>query len=332
MRAAGFEVDVSPLLGDDYVAGLYAGRAPPGAVLRGYRDRLRAVRTRARYDLVWVEKEAWPWLPDIVERTLSDGRRRLVVDFDDAVFHRYDRHRNPLVRAALGHKLDRLMARADLVTAGNAYLAERARAAGSRQVAWLPTVIDLDRYPPPAPRRTRGPVVIGWMGSPSTAGYLHTVADAFSPLRAAGRIRCVAVGARPDQVQGTPFEAVPWSEASEVAALHGFDIGIMPLAQTAWELGKCGYKLIQYMACGLPVVASPVGANAQLVRDGENGLLATGLDDWATALRTLVDDPALRTRMGASGRRDVEAHYCLQVRAPRLIALLQALVSGADLP
>lgn len=324
LQAAGVEVDVAPLLDDGYVRDLYADRRDAGAVARGYWRRLRAVRGRG-YDAVWLEKEAWPWLPDGFEHALMAGGPALAVDYDDAVFHRYDRHRSALVRRLLGRKLDRLMRRADLVTAGNDYLAARARDAGCRRVEWLPTVVDLARYPPPSPGHAGEPVVVGWMGSPSTAHYLHAVSAALAPLQAEGLIRCVAVGARAEQVAGTPFEARAWREDAEVEALRGFDIGIMPLPDGPWERGKCGYKLIQYMACGVPVVASPVGANVAIVASGEHGEFAETPAQWAQAVRALAADPALRARLGAAGRRRVEAVYSLQAQAPRAVAMLQAL-------
>ena len=329
LRAAGIELQVSPLLDDDYLHGLYSGRTPLAPVLRGYGRRWRALREVRDFDVVWVEKEAWPWLPLWLERWLLNGPARLVLDYDDAVFHRYDRHRNPLVRRVLGHKLDRLMQRADLVTAGNDYLAGRARSAGCRNVQWLPTVIDLERYPAATAREPGGPVVVGWIGSPSTAGYLQAAGYALAPLQAAGLIQCVAIGARPEQVQGTPFQSRPWQEHTEVAQLQGFDIGIMPLPDAPWERGKCGYKLIQYMACGLPVVASPVGVNTTIVRPDENGWLADTPEQWAAAIRRLAEDSVLRRRMGAAGRRQVEDTYSLQAQAGRLIGMLGGVVETA---
>jgi glycosyltransferase involved in cell wall biosynthesis len=254
----------------------------------------------------------------------------LVVDYDDAVFHRYDLHRSPVVRAVLGKKIDRIMQRANLTTAGNAYLADHAIAAGSQCVEWLPTVIDLDRYPLTASPREEGAVVVGWIGSPSTAGYLREVSVALAPLQAAGRIRCVAVGARADQVLGTPFLAVEWHEETEVAELQRFDIGIMPLRDDPWARGKCGYKLIQYMACGLPVVASPVGVNTHLVTAGENGFLASTPDQWAEAVDSLAADAELRSRMGQEGRRRVEESYCLQVQSQRLVGMFNRISNGAN--
>lgn len=327
LRAAGFDVDVFPLFDDDYVRGLYAGSIPRIDVLRSYLDRCRQLRLAAAYDIVWFEKEFLPWLPEFVEVGLLAGRPKLVMDCDDAVFHRYDAHASLAVRKWLGPKLARLVARADLVVAGNDYLARHARRHGAQAVEVIPTVVDLDRYPRHGGRAAAGNVVVGWIGSPSTAGYLRAVAPACSELQRNHAIEFVAVGANPDQVAGTPFTAVEWREESEAAQLAGIDIGIMPLPDAPWERGKCGYKLVQYMASGLPVIASPVGANLSLVRQGLNGYLANDVDEWTAHLGTLAGDPLLRARMGAAGRAMVEEHYCLQVQGPRLAGLMRRLLT-----
>lgn len=329
LRAEGWQVDVAPLLDDAYVTGLYAGNVAAWPVVRSYLQRLRTLLSRRHYDVIWVEKELFPWLPSLLELALIPRRTALVVDYDDAVFHRYDEHRSAFVRQVLGRKIDAVMRRANVVTAGNEYLAQRARSAGCRRVEWLPTVIDLDRYPPGMVAKSAGPVVVGWIGSPSTAGYLQMVAPALIELTRAQPLRCVAIGARADQVAGTPFEAWPWTEDTEVALLRQLDIGIMPLPDAPWERGKCGYKLIQYMACSLPVVASPVGVNRDIVRAGENGYLATTPRGWVDALAALVQDPARRAAMGANGRRQVEDVYCLQTQAARLAAMLKQAASGS---
>lgn len=326
LQSAGIDVEVSPLLDDGYVRDLYANTVSIPEVARSYWRRLRSMRSMDRFDVVWMEKEAWPWLPDWLELPLLGRSTRLVVDYDDAVFHRYDAHLSPLVRGLLGKKIDGVMRRADLVTAGNDYLAERARAAGSRRVEWLPTVVDLERYPAPEPANGESVLTVGWIGSPSTADYLREVSAALAPMQAAGLIRCVAIGARPEQLAGTPFEASEWGEDSEVAQLHGFDIGIMPLPDAQWERGKCGYKLIQYMACGLPVVASPVGVNTDIVDPGKNGFLALTPEQWAEGIRTLAMDAGLRRRMGDEGRRRVEQTYCVQAQTGRLVEMLNSVV------
>lgn len=324
MRAAGWDVRVEPLLPDEYVRALYERRPTRPIAARALLRRLRTVLAGGRTDLVWIEKETWPWLPDLFERLLTPRGTRVVVDYDDAIFHLYDLHRNGAVRALLGRKIDAVMRRADLVLAGNDYLAARARAAGARAIEIVPTVIDLARYEAP-PAGARGDVpVIGWVGSPDTVRFLAPTFDVFNRLVRLRHVRCVAVGARPDQLVGSPFEAVPWTEATEVAELAAFDIGVMPLQDTPWQRGKCGYKLIQYMGCRLPVVASPVGVNTTIIEEGSTGLLATTHDEWLAALVRLLDDPALRRRFGAAGRSRVEQHYSLQVQAPRVLGLLAA--------
>lgn len=330
LRAAGMEVDVAPMLDDDYVRGLYAGAVPKWSVVRSYGRRLRRLRALHRYDLAWLQREACPWLPGWLELALLGRSTPLAVDYDDAVFHRYDAHGSRWVRLLLGNKIDRVMARADLVTAGNDYLAARARAAGSRRIEWLPTVVDLDRYPEAAPLRVGPPLVVGWIGSPATAHYLREVAAALAPLHASGLIRGVAVGARPDQVAGTVFQPREWREETEAEALRGFDIGIMPLRDELWERGKCGYKLIQYMASGLPVVASPVGVNTEIVSEGVNGLLASEPGQWADAIARLARDPDLRRSMGEAGRQRVRQRYSLQAQAGRLIDMLRNMAAGRE--
>lgn len=331
LRAAGLEVTAAPLFGDDYLHALYAGRRQgPAGLAAAYARRLGDLLRARRYDLVWLEKEALPWLPAWVERALLGGVP-YAMDLDDAWYHRYGLHRSGLVRGLLGGKLEALAHGARLVVAGNGHLADWARASGAGDVLVLPTVIDLERYPPPPPPPDR-PFTIGWMGSPSSAAYLDLVAPALAGL--AGRARLLLVGAHGAQPAtlpaGIPVEHAPWTEEGEegeAAMLARFDAGIMPLLDGPWERGKCGYKLIQYMAAGRPVVASPVGVNTTLVHEGENGFLAADTAGWAAALHRLADDRALCARLGAAGRRLVEERYSLQAVAPRLAAALRRAAS-----
>lgn len=329
LEAAGIHVDAAPLLDNRYVSDLYSGRISPARILRAYVRRLWILWTARGHELIWLEKELFPWLPAWLERLVLPARMPLVVDYDDAVFHRYDQHRSRLVRWLLGRKIDRVMRRADMVIVGNDYLAERARAAGSMHVEWLPTVVDLQRYAPRTIEESSDEVIIGWIGSPATAHYLHLVAPALAAVASRHAIRCVAIGARPDQVSDTPFEAWPWSESTEVSMLYRIHIGIMPLPNEPWEQGKCGYKLIQYMACGLPVVASPVGVNMQIVQTGENGELAEGIAEWSQAIERLVTDVDRRRRMGEAGRQSVQRDYSLQAQAERLAGMLRQAARGA---
>lgn len=322
-EAQGHKVTISPLFGDNYLRELYDGRRDTAEIVRGYCRRIaRQIRGNASFDLVWLEKELLPWMPAWTERLR--GRPPIVVDYDDAVFHRYDQHRLPLVRRVLGRRIDHVMARSAMVTAGNGYLSARARAAGCLHVEDVPTVVDLRRYSLNERGAEGGrPLRIGWIGSPVTAGYLHRTTPAIMQLSREYSIEAIAIGAHEHQVAGTPFRAAPWTEASEAGHVASFDIGIMPLPDEAWERGKCGYKLIQYMACGIPVVASPVGVNKEIVTPGQSGLLASDESEWLASLRQLAGDALTRRRMGLAGRARVEQWYSLQAQAPRLQAMFE---------
>lgn len=334
LRGHGFSVDIHPLFDKNYLSRKYAGRAPWAEALHAYSRRIRQLLARREYDVVWVEKELLPWVPSFLERMFTPSRPKLVVDYDDAIFHNYDLHRSTLVRSVLRDKIDDVMRRADMVLAGNAYLAERAVAAGCARVEYLPTVIDLDRYPHIAPQPMAGgegrPVVIGWIGSPATAHYLSLLSGVAERLQARYPVRFVAIGARPDQVEGSPFEAMPWTEASEVELLNSIDIGVMPLVDGPWERGKCGYKLIQYMACSRPVVASCVGVNDEIVDEGRNGYLAHAEEDWEHALSALIENCGLRQSLGEHGRARVEQMYSLQAQAPRLCNMFASVIGRGN--
>jgi glycosyltransferase involved in cell wall biosynthesis len=327
LRAAGIEVTAAPLFDDLYLEHLYDHAARSVATLVGAAlRRLQHLLTTTRYDLLWVEYELFPWAPALVERLLAASGRRYVVEFDDAVFHRYDRHHSAVVRQLLGRKIDVVMRKAAAVIAGNSYLAARAEAAGARRIEHLPSVIDLDRYPLVPDQAQDRPFTIGWIGSPATASYLHDIAPALREVCADGRTRVRLIGAPASfELPGVAVEHRPWVEAREAEEIQAFDVGIMPLPNGPWEQGKCGYKLIQYMASGKAVVASPVGVNERIVAAPAAGLLAGTTAEWTSALRRLSADRELRAAMGREGRRRVEQDYSLQVMAPRLAALFHEL-------
>ncbi len=322
LRAFGIEVDVAALFDDDYVRGLYAGCVPLRSVFWAYMRRIGRMIAGARYDLLWIEKEIFPWLPVWIERTLLPRRVPYLVDFDDAIFHRYDAHKHAFVRFLFGDKIDRVMAHAALVIVGNDYLSRRAVAAGAQCVEQLPTVVDLDRYST-AENAEVDTITIGWIGTPGTARYLDPILPALRDAARRCKVRFPAVGALGAAPVVPPIEPMPWSETTEVQSIQGFDIGIMPLPDTPFERGKCGYKLIQYMACGKPVIASPVGVNTAIVEHGVNGFLASTVYEWTNALGALCADKKMRREFGLRGRNKVESGYSLQQAAPRLANLLR---------
>lgn len=331
LEAASQRFTVSPLLDGSYLEHKYThGSARISDVLRALARRIWAVLSVPRGALVVIEYELLPWCPAVLERWLVWRGCRMVVDYDDALFHQYDAHHNPWVRRLLGRKIATVMRLAHTVVAGNTYLADYAHRAGARRVEVIPTVIDLARYPKqsagavPVAHAGAGVFTIGWIGSPSTARYLLNIAPALAEVCRGGRALVRLIGAGHIDLPGVPVDNVPWGEDTEVENIRSFDVGIMPLPDEPWARGKCGFKLIQYMACGLPVVASPVGVNTEIVENGTNGFLAETGREWVDALKRLMDDAVLCERMGAAGRDKVRDRYCLDVTAPQLVALLKA--------
>lgn len=321
----GVRCTVSPLFDDAYLENKFAlGRARTADVLRAFLRRTWAILGSKRFDLVVLHVEAFPYLPPFFELALKLFGVKYIYDYDDAIFHNYDLHRNRFVRTLLAGKIATAISCARKVIAGNGYLA---RYAGmiNPDVVILPTVVDVEKYQPvpPSPPEAGRKFTIGWIGSPSTSEYLRCIASALKALCADGNCKVALVGAGEMELPGVDLETIPWSESTEVSAIQGFDVGIMPLPDEPWARGKCGFKLIQYMACGIPVIASPVGVNTDIVQHGKNGFLASAPDDWARALRALRDDVELRRKLGKAGRQIAERNYSLQWAAPKLLSILK---------
>jgi len=324
LAALGIEAVFEPLFDDDYLLQKYAsGRVNLGRVVLALLHRVIKVFAVPRGATVVVEYELLPWFPAWPERWLHWRGVRVLMDYDDALFHQYDAHPSFLVRAMLGRKIATVMQLAQTVIAGNDYLATYARQAGASRVVVIPTVVDISLYAASLVPLATKKFTIGWIGSPSTARYLLAVAPVLAKVCAKGEAVVRLIGAGKIELPGVPVESVAWSEATEVDEISRFDVGIMPLPDEPWARGKCGFKLIQYMACEVPVIASPVGVNQTLVEHDKNGLLADSLADWEQSLLGMMQDLEYRKRMGRQGRRKVQQAYDVNVTAPKLAELLR---------
>lgn len=333
LNEAGIYVDCRTLLDDDYVESLATGKSySKFRVGAAYLKRMRELIWGPVGDVIWIYAELFPFLPAWFERLALRRGRPIVYDFDDAFFHSYDDSPKAIIRRLLRGKLEPLLGGASACTPGNAYLQDYA-SRFCRNSIILPTVVDTSLY---KPRRGdgpgEGPAVIGWIGSPSTWAYMRPLLPMLEEYCRAGKARLLVIGAgagaERDRFPG--LELREWSEEGEVRDVQAMDIGIMPVPEDRWARGKSGYKLIQYMACGIPVVASPVGVNRDIVRIGENGFLADDMHQWRTALLQLLDDAPLRERLGSSGRRMIEEQYSLTVHAPRLVEILREAARKSD--
>ncbi len=285
---------------------------------------LERIRRLREYDILLVAKFK---LETGERRLVRRAAGRLVYDFDDAIYYaKPDREGEEPDRSPRRvRKFERMCAIADLILAGNATLAGFARPHG-RRVVVVPTGIELGPYRGrPAGCAAGGPRVV-WIGLPGNLSYLKMVEGPLAELAAEfPSLRLKVVSERPPESFAAPVEFARWSSETEAAELESADIGIMPLPDDDWTRGKGGFKLLQYMAAGLPAVASPVGVNREIVAEGETGFLPRGPEEWRDCLRRLLSDADLRGRMGAAGRRRVEERYERSVISRRIVELFREL-------
>ncbi len=322
LESNNLHIEISPLFDNHYLQTIYTGqRGKWGKIVKAYFLRLMVLLRSGEFDLVWLEKELLPWLPAWIEQLFGVLNIPYIVDYDDAIFHKYDINQNRWIRWFLGAKIDRVMRAATLVLVGNRYLENHALKAGAEWVELLPTVVDLNRYPLNSTSR-ESIFTIGWIGTPKTAKYLSILEPVFRKVCADETVRLLLVGSGPVDMPGINLEIHDWSEQSEAREIASFDIGIMPLLDGPWEQGKCGYKLIQYMACGKPVIASPVGVNRDIVDHNITGMLAVTHDDWINALNKIMRDREIRIDMGKAARDKVEREYSLDSTEQRMLDLI----------
>jgi glycosyltransferase involved in cell wall biosynthesis len=315
-----------------------------------FRYRLRAFRPYLEKAGHEVQFRGWPkwWLleprfvgelraADLVivqRRLLSDWRlqrlrqaaRALAFDFDDAVFRRESCAPRGADSARRRARFARMVRAADLVVAGNRFLrAEAMKWTACERVHVVPTCLDPDNYPH-APHNVNAPCRLVWIGSHSTLRGLEKIAKWLDLLgKTIPRLNLKVICDRTLRLRHLPTTFCPWDESTEAADLAGADIGISWLPADTWSQGKCGLKVLQYMAAGLPVVANPIGVQADLVRHGETGFLAETADEWHEAVARLAADPCLRQRMGALARRLVARDYHVTQGAAAWLDLLKSL-------
>lgn len=289
---------------------------------RGWWGRWFWDRSLERADVVIVQRKLLPaWAVERLRRRV----RRLVYDFDDALWLRDSYAPQGLEDGRRRRRFARLVQACDLVVAGNTYLAEAVtRFAPRTSVVVIPTCVDPATYPLARhDANDQAGIRLVWIGSRSTLQGLHRFRDTLSEIgRSVPGIRLKLICDRPMEIEDLPVDFVPWSEASEAGELAASHIGISWLPDDDWSRGKCGLKVLQYQAAGLPVVVNPVGVQAEMVQPGRSGYWARTAPEWVAAVRTLAGDAEQRWRLGQAGRQQVEQHYNVSVAARRWLEAL----------
>lgn len=292
------------------------------------RARIALFRTVEDADLVLLSRKLFTRFDWMLLRRAAP---RIAFDFDDAICFR-DSSRGATKSPVRMRRFRRVVRGADVVTAGNPYLA--GLATGERErggVVVAPTPIDAVRFAPAPTVGPRGAAFrVGWIGSRSTRRYLGVAAAPLAELvrRVPRTTIAVMADQMPSELAGLPVEFTPWSEDAEVPFLRSLDAGLMPLPDDPWTRGKCGFKLLQYMACGVPAVASDVGVNREILAGGESGVLCADAAAWTSGLVRLAEDAAAARALGLRGRAEVETKWAASVLGPRFAAALAATARG----
>ncbi|MCD9557572.1 glycosyltransferase family 4 protein [Photobacterium carnosum] len=323
LEGKGIDFIVCPLFCNDYI-NKFNSHSPISKkyIIYRYFKRLIKLFHIKKGDILWIEKEIFPYCPSFAEAILSLFNIKYIIDYDDAIFHNYDSHRLLLVRKVLGKKIDKVMKYSHHVVTGNSYLADRALL-NNKNCTIIPTVVEPNRYL--LKEYEQSPLVIGWIGSPSTQKYLIEIKDILCKVCHDYNAKLLFVGASKDILKEFDTGLVTvtsWSEENESYLINKMSIGIMPLEDGKWEKGKCGYKLIQYMASGLPVIGSNIGVNKFIIESSNSGFAVNNDDEWLNAFNKLLSDKRCRDKLGLNGRNAVINKFSVDSQVDLLFSVL----------
>lgn len=294
-----------------------------------FRRCLESIKIR-KYDAVLIHRAACLAGPAWLERIISLLNCPIIYDFDDAIFyldtHPANRYFGWLKFPGKTGTICRLSSH---VVVGNNYLAEYARQY-NKKITVIPSSVDIDAYSTRYKRELHERVVVGWTGSSTSQSHLEGFAPLLRELLQQRDVELQVISDRKPELPGVPVTWHRWSPETEISDLARFDIGIMPMPDDQWSRGKCSMKALLYMAMGIPTICSAVGMNREVIQHGENGFLATTNHEWLNCLNALIDNIALRQRLGQAGQQTVENYYSTRHCAMRFANVIREVVSCSN--
>jgi glycosyltransferase involved in cell wall biosynthesis len=297
-------------------------------IVNGFMLRLFTLFSVPKYDYIFIHREATPIGPPIFEFLCAKiFRKKIIYDFDDAIWLPNTSEENWLAAKLKWHiKVKSICSWSYKVSCGNEFLCNYAKQFSNR-VYLNPTTIDTHHLHNRIhiTKNHDNKIIIGWTGSHSTLKYLNVFEKIFNVLeqKYPSQLELMVIADKKPDLAIKSLRFKSWTKENEIDDLLNFDIGIMPLTDDAWAKGKCGFKALQYMALGIPVVTSPVGVNSVIVDQGMNGFLCTTTDEWINSLEKLINNKSLRENMGASGRKKIIDHYSVASNSSNFLSLLQ---------
>jgi glycosyltransferase involved in cell wall biosynthesis len=293
-------------------------------IIKGYLRRIKHVFKALNYDYVFIHREASPLGPPVFEWLLAKVfRKKIIYDFDDAIWIPNITAGNELALWLKAYwKVKYICRWSYVVTGGNQFLNDYARQSGARQTVFLPTCVDVISKHNVVKTHSDHKPVVGWTGSHSTLFYLDEIIPVIKALQDELDFSFLVIADKKPDLDLKDWHFMSWNETTEAPDLLNMDIGIMPLKRDAWSEGKCGFKLIQYLSCGIPAIADPVGVNQQIIENGKNGFVCADKKEWKERLSLLIRDASLREQLGANGRKKIVEEYSIQSQAEKFLSLL----------
>lgn len=323
-KEADISFTINNLFDDSYLDQLYNNNSRLlFPIIKAFIKRIGVLLKVKQYDLLLIEYELFPYFPSLFEFFLKIFNKKYIVDYDDAIFHNYDLNSNKLIRSLLKNKIGRVMKYSSAVIVGSHYLYDYSKRWNSN-VYLLPTVVNLELYTNTVPVKNEKDFIIGWIGSPSTSKYMIPLIDVFRKLSTTG-VKFSFIGfdkSLREKFEGLKVNWIDWSDETEIQSIKSFSIGIMPLDDNPWTRGKCGFKLIQYMASEIPVLASSVGENKYIVNHGKNGYLIESLESWYEQIHMLSRENGLLKELGKNGLSLVKEKYSLKVTSEQFVSII----------
>lgn len=323
----GISVTISPLLDNQYIKNLNDNaKNNKFSLIFYYLKRVFSLLGKEKYDIIFIEKEIFPFLPDLLF-IFKLFKIKYIVDFDDAIFHNYDGSFsiNKIAYLLNKNKIAHIIREATYIICGSPYLTKYALQYNSK-VLEIPTSIDLTKYEQRRLQNDMPDFTIGWIGSNSTSKHFLLIKDAI--LQFCSKFNCKINLIGFDQTlkkefdQGIPINFIPWKEFTEIEELCKFTVGVMPLPDEPFERGKCGFKLIQYMACGIPTISTPLEANLKIDR-GNGNLFAETQEDWYNSFVKIYQEREKYKMIGIKNIATVKEHYSIQANADIYISIFK---------
>lgn len=336
LQQAGVQYFFQPFISETYAPFIYKKGhllKKTLGVVAGFWRRLAGLFRYRDVDAVFVQREASPIGPPIFEWLWSKLlRKKLIYDFDDSIWLPNTSEGNTLAaKLKCFWKVGMICKWASKVSVGNEYLAGYARQF-SEKVVFNPTCVDTENKYNKTIEYHDGKVVVGWTGSHSTLPFMETLYPVLKKLSSQLDFTFLVICDRPAGFSLPNMQFLPWKKETEIDDLLRMDIGIMPLKMDEWAKGKCGFKIIQYMALGMPAVATKIGVNDTIIDEGINGYTCATDDEWITAMTKLITDAGERKRMGENGRQKIRACYSVASNSAVFLSLFDLTYKEARTP